>query len=65
MLVKLDHFLEGLLPGIYLPLYGMVTFSRIPYAKAARRARLQDGIVYIIFAALIVAAAALVWRAVS
>jgi len=43
---KLDHLLEGLLPGIYLPLYTMVTFTRIPYAKAARRARLQDGIVY-------------------
>jgi kynurenine 3-monooxygenase len=43
---KLDHFLEALLPGIYLPLYTMVTFTRIPYAEAARRARLQDRIVY-------------------
>jgi kynurenine 3-monooxygenase len=43
---KLDHFLEGVLPGTYLPLYAMVTFTRIPYAAAARRARLQDGIVY-------------------
>jgi kynurenine 3-monooxygenase len=43
---KLDHLLEGLLPGIYLPLYTMVTFTRIPYARAARRARLQDRIVY-------------------
>ncbi len=43
---KLDHFLEGLLPGIYLPLYAMVTFSRMPYAAAARRARLQNRIVY-------------------
>lgn len=43
---KLDHFLEATLPGIYLPLYTMVTFTRIPYAKAARRAHLQDGIVY-------------------
>jgi kynurenine 3-monooxygenase len=43
---RLDHFLEGLLPGIYLPLYTMVTFTRIPYAEAARRARLQDRIVY-------------------
>ena len=42
---KLDHLLEGLLPGIYLPLYAMVTFTRIPYAKAARRAQLQDRIV--------------------
>ena len=43
---KLDHLLEGLLPGIYLPLYTMVTFTRIPYATAAHRARVQDRIVY-------------------
>jgi len=43
---KLDHLLEGLLPGIYLPLYTMVTFTRIPYSTAARRARLQNRIVY-------------------
>src|SRR6266849_9334438 len=49
---KLDHFLEAALPGVYLPLYTMVTFTRMPYSEAARRARLQDRIVY---AALIVA----------
>jgi kynurenine 3-monooxygenase len=49
---KLDHFLEAALPEIYLPLYTMVTFTRIPYAQAAQRARLQDRIVY---AALIAA----------
>src|SRR3984893_14949329 len=43
---KLDHFLEAVLPGSYWPLYPMVTFPRIPYAEAARRARLQDRIVY-------------------
>ena len=43
---KLDHLLEGALPGMYLPLYTMVTFTRIPYAQAARRARLQDRILY-------------------
>jgi kynurenine 3-monooxygenase len=54
---KLDHFLEGLLPGIYLPLYAMVTFTRIPYAEAAQRARRQDRIVYtgLAFVVLIVA----------
>ena len=36
---KLDHLLEAALPGVYLPLYTMVTFTRIPYAQAARRAR--------------------------
>src|SRR5947199_50441 len=30
---KLDHALEAALPGIYLPLYTMVTFTRIPYAQ--------------------------------
>ena len=35
---KLDHLLEAALPGIYLPLYTMVTFTRIPYAAAAQRA---------------------------
>jgi kynurenine 3-monooxygenase len=52
---KLDHLLEAAFPGIYLPLYTMVTFTRIPYAQAARRARLQDRIVYGSFAALILA----------
>jgi len=43
---KLDHLLEAALPGIYLPLYTMVTFTRIPYAAAAKRARTQDLLVY-------------------
>ena len=50
---KLDHLLEAALPGIYLPLYTMVTFTRIPYSTATRRARRQDRMVY---AALIVVA---------
>jgi kynurenine 3-monooxygenase len=50
---KLDHFLEAALPGIYLPLYTMVTFSRMPYAQAAKRARLQDGIIYGVLAIVI------------
>jgi kynurenine 3-monooxygenase len=54
---KLDHLLEGLLPGIYLPLYTMVTFTRLPYAQAAKRARWQDRIVYAsLIAALVVIA---------
>jgi kynurenine 3-monooxygenase len=50
---KLDHLLEAALPGAYLPLYTMVTFTRIPYAQAARRARLQDRILYILLFALV------------
>jgi kynurenine 3-monooxygenase len=43
---KLDHALEAALPGIYLPLYTMVTFTRMAYAKAAKRAQIQDTVVY-------------------
>jgi len=50
---KLDHALEAALPGKYLPLYTMVTFTRIPYAVAARRARLQDRILYTTIIALL------------
>ncbi len=49
---KLDHLLEAALPGRYLPLYTMITFTRIPYAQAARRARLQDRILYAALIAL-------------
>jgi kynurenine 3-monooxygenase len=59
---KLDHLLEAALPGIYLPLYTMVTFTRIPYAQAARRARLQDRIVYGSLAFLVLIAALVMIR---
>src|SRR5438876_2138627 len=62
---KLDHLLEGLLPGIYLPLYTMVTFTRIPYSAGARRARLQDRIVYAGLAVLFLATAIAVIRLIS
>ncbi len=55
---KLDHLLEAALPGIYLPLYTMVTFTRIPYANAKRRARTQDAIVY---AGLTAVSGLLIW----
>jgi kynurenine 3-monooxygenase len=56
---KLDHALEAALPGIYLPLYTMVTFTRMPYAIAAKRARIQDSLVYatlFLIAAILLAA---------
>ena len=59
---KLDHLLEGLLPGIYLPLYTMVTFTRIPYATAARRARVQDRIVYASLALVLLVIALIIIR---
>jgi len=58
---KLDHWLEAALPGIYLPLYTMVTFTRMPYAAAAKRARIQDAIVYSAIAVALVVLSALLW----
>jgi kynurenine 3-monooxygenase len=61
---RLDHLLEAALPGIYLPLYTMVTFSRMPYAAAAKRARAQDLLVYtglIVISAILIGVA--VWFA--
>src|SRR5438046_2593735 len=59
---KLDHALEAALPGKYLPLYTMVTFTRIPYAKAARRARRQDRIVYGALVCVVLLIVALLFR---
>src|SRR6266705_2790274 len=56
---KIDHALEAALPGTYLPLYTMITFTRMPYAKAAKRAQIQDTLVYaslFVIAAILVAA---------
>ena len=62
---KLDHLLEGFLPGIYLPLYTMVTFTRIPYSAGARRAWLQNRIVYAGLAVLLLLTAFAAIRLVS
>ena len=56
---KLDHLLEAWMPRTYLPLYTMVTFTRIPYAKAAARARWQDRILFAAIAIGLVAVALL------
>jgi kynurenine 3-monooxygenase len=42
---KGEKLLAKLLPGWYLPLYTMVTFTRIPYAEAVARSRRQNWIV--------------------
>jgi kynurenine 3-monooxygenase len=59
---KLDHWLEAVLPGIYLPLYTMVTFTRMPYAVAAKRARIQNAIVYSTVGLLVLLLAFLIAR---
>ncbi len=39
---KVEHVLHRLFPRWFVPLYTMVTFTRIPYAEARRRAIMQD-----------------------
>eukprot|EP00048_Salpingoeca_helianthica_P015973 m.229725 g.229725 ORF g.229725 m.229725 type:complete len:449 (-) comp17814_c0_seq1:87-1433(-) len=42
---KLDNLLHRLFPSSFIPLYTMVTFSRIPYSDVIRRAKAQDALV--------------------
>jgi kynurenine 3-monooxygenase len=42
---RLAMLLHWLLPRWYLPLYTMIEFTRIPYAEAVQRARMQNRIV--------------------
>lgn len=51
---KYEKLLAKLLPGRFIPLYVMVTFTRIPYAEAVQRARNQNLYVFCALAALIV-----------
>jgi kynurenine 3-monooxygenase len=41
---KTQRVLHRLLPGLFTPLYNMVTFTRIPYAEARRRAERAEGV---------------------
>lgn len=42
---KAEKWLQRLLPTWYVPLYTMVSFTRIPYAEAVERARKQRNVV--------------------
>ena len=42
---KRERRLHAWFPGWYVPLYSMVTFSRIPYAQTVQRARDRDRVV--------------------
>jgi kynurenine 3-monooxygenase len=58
---KFDVLLSKLLPGVYLPLYTMVSFTRVPYAAALWRARLQNRVLVVLgLLALVLAFCA--WR---
>ncbi len=43
-----------LLPAWFVPLYTMVSFSRVPYAEAVRRAKIQDRLVGFVLGLLLV-----------
>jgi kynurenine 3-monooxygenase len=64
---QFEKILHRLLPGVYTPLYNLVSFSSIPYAEARRRAARQDRWVYgtiIVLALLVVFAGVLGFGAV-
>lgn len=60
---KAEHTLHKLLPWWYLPLYTMVTFTRMPYGLALRRAHKQHRIAGVVLGilALLLASVALLW----
>jgi len=51
---RVEQLLAQLLPGRFVPLYYMVTFSRTPYADAVRRARAQWRAVALAFGLVLV-----------
>lgn len=59
---KLERTLHRALPGVYTPLYTMVSFTRTPYADAVRGAARQDRVVASIGAILVVIVLAVVFR---
>lgn len=59
---RVEHALERLLPGVYLSLYEMVSFTTIPYADAVARARRQNVVVGAVLAALLLAIVLLLTR---
>jgi kynurenine 3-monooxygenase len=59
---RLGVLLHWLFPRWYLPLYTMIEFTRIPYADAVRRARIQNRIVGAVTAGLgLLLAGAIAW----
>jgi kynurenine 3-monooxygenase len=65
---RLAVLLHALFPRWYLPLYTMIEFTRIPYADAVRRARLQNVVVALFalaLAGLLLVAGLLGWRAIG
>lgn len=46
---KFDGLMNKLFPKNWIPLYGMVTFSRIPYSKCLENRKIQDQFITIPF----------------
>jgi kynurenine 3-monooxygenase len=63
---KFEKFLNQLMPERYIPLYPMISFTRIPYAEARERATRQWRTVRTVLAALaaiaLLAVVELLWR---
>jgi len=55
---KVEKTLARLFPGRFVPLYYMVSFSRVPYADAVRRAAVQWRTVFLAAGGIVAAAAA-------
>jgi len=47
---RLERVLHRLAPGLFIPLYSMVTFTSIPYGQAVRQARRQWRVVILLAA---------------
>lgn len=56
---RFEKLLHTLLPGWFVPLYTMVSFTRVPYAEARTRARRQWRTVSAVLAAILLVALAL------
>ncbi|MEN8144415.1 MAG: NAD(P)/FAD-dependent oxidoreductase [Gemmatimonadota bacterium] len=59
----LERTLHRTFPGWFVPLYSMVTFSRIPYADAVRRSHVQVPIARGILIGIILLLIAITWSA--
>lgn len=62
---KLEKALHQRIPRLYQPLYGMVTFSNIPYARAVARAKRQDAVLVGVLGGLAIGAVAAVGVAIG
>lgn len=62
---KIERTLHKLFPGLFIPLYTMVTFTRMPYAEAVQRAGKQDRMMRVAAAmflmVVLIVIGALVW----